>query len=246
MRTLTAIICSGLGVALLATAVSAQSDRKPPVPKGIDPGGVAAAFVGPGVDYTKPVIAAQLARDGEGELIAWDFIDNDALPYLPMPSLQGRPRAAPPARQIPIRADPTDAQSLARAVAFINATPARIVAISMWTGPPASWEHLRQLAEKHRQLFFVVAVDEQVRSQHLSPDWSALLMLDNVVVIETPRGDNQGVHLPFVSWIEVSRFVDCHGSRLLKQSAVAMRSFFVGPTVRSADTPIRGFVGCQR
>jgi hypothetical protein len=66
------------GIASFA-AVAAPSD--PPVPPGRDPGGVAVAIIGPGIDYTQPDIAARLARDGEGEIIGWDFADNDRLPF---------------------------------------------------------------------------------------------------------------------------------------------------------------------
>ena len=54
---------------------------EPKVPPGLDPGGVAIALLGDGVDYTKPELAKRLARDGEGDLIAWDFVDNAIRPY---------------------------------------------------------------------------------------------------------------------------------------------------------------------
>jgi hypothetical protein len=54
---------------------------KPKVPIGVDPGGVAVAFIGPGLDYTQPDIADNLARDGEGELIGFDLIQEDRKPF---------------------------------------------------------------------------------------------------------------------------------------------------------------------
>ncbi len=54
---------------------------KPKVPVGVDPGGVAVAFIGPGLDYTQPDIAESLARDGEGELIGFDLVANDRKPF---------------------------------------------------------------------------------------------------------------------------------------------------------------------
>jgi hypothetical protein len=62
-------------------ALAAEPAKKPPVPPGVDPGGVLIALIGEGIDYTMPAIAARLARDGEGELIGWDFADNDRRPY---------------------------------------------------------------------------------------------------------------------------------------------------------------------
>jgi hypothetical protein len=63
------------------TASLADPVVKPPVPIGVDPGGVLIALIGEGVDYTNSAIAKRLARDGEGELIGWDFIDRDRRPY---------------------------------------------------------------------------------------------------------------------------------------------------------------------
>ena len=68
-------------VLAIASAALAEPVKKPPVPPGVDPGGVLIAIIGEGVDYTKTEIAARLARDGEGEIIGWDFIDNDRRPY---------------------------------------------------------------------------------------------------------------------------------------------------------------------
>src|SRR4029077_8292457 len=63
----------------LATTAAAQR-KKPPLPPGRDPGGVAIALLGSGIDYTVPHIAQRLARDGEGELIGFDLVDNDNRP----------------------------------------------------------------------------------------------------------------------------------------------------------------------
>lgn len=59
-----------------ANTGSAQA-ADPKVPPGQDPGGPALALIGGGVDYTSADIAHRLARDGEGEPISWDLIDND-------------------------------------------------------------------------------------------------------------------------------------------------------------------------
>ena len=72
----------------LTPAFAADPAARPPVPIGVDPGGVLIAIIGDGVDYTQPDIAARLARDGEGELIGWDLIDNDRRPYGDKGSLQ--------------------------------------------------------------------------------------------------------------------------------------------------------------
>ena len=72
-------IAALLFVFLFNAALAAGT--KPPVPAGTDPGGVKIAIIGAGVDYTQPGIAVRLARDGEGEIIGWDFIDDDRRPF---------------------------------------------------------------------------------------------------------------------------------------------------------------------
>ena len=75
------ILAAVLVIALAATGASAQSPAKPKVPPGTDPGGTAIALIAHGVDYTDPEIAPRLARDGEGDIIGWDFIAGDNKPY---------------------------------------------------------------------------------------------------------------------------------------------------------------------
>lgn len=63
------------------TTTPAAKLTKPKVPIGVDPGGIPVAFIGPGLDYTQPDIAENLARDGEGELIGFDLITEDRKPF---------------------------------------------------------------------------------------------------------------------------------------------------------------------
>jgi hypothetical protein len=72
-----------LAVALLVAAAAAKTPTgKPPVPAGAPTSGFGVALLSDGIDYTRPGIAAKLARDGEGEIIGWDVVDNDRRPYL--------------------------------------------------------------------------------------------------------------------------------------------------------------------
>jgi subtilisin family serine protease len=132
---------AGLPVALALTDVArAQRSeaRKPRLPPGRDPGGVPVAVLGAGVDYQRPSIAERLARDGEGEAIAWDAIDGDALPFEDAGTHRGRSAPgeagtamvlrllseAPRVRLIPVRVPEND---LASGLAFALRTPARII-----------------------------------------------------------------------------------------------------------------------
>src|SRR2546423_15285496 len=68
------IVATTLGVAAVAQG------KKPPLPPGRDPGGVAIALITTGIDYTVLEVGQRLARDGEGELIGWDLGDQDRKP----------------------------------------------------------------------------------------------------------------------------------------------------------------------
>jgi hypothetical protein len=184
-------------VALLALAHAAGAEpTKPPLPPGRDPGGIAIALFTTGIDYTLPDVAARLARDGEGELIGWDAVDGDTRPLAA--------RAAAPAnwggdgtllaravgvsgrRLIPVRVAPADPASLAVAVAFIAATPARIVAVPMWSAAAAEWEPFGRAAARASGLLFIVAAGNPGGNDS-DPVWPAAFGLSNVLVVSLVR-----------------------------------------------------------
>jgi hypothetical protein len=105
---------------------------KPRPPPGRDPGGIAIAVVGAGMDYTRPDVAARVARDGEGELIGWDATDDDPRPFAAGVGLP--PLIEPGTRLVVVRAQSTG-PDLTRAFAFLARAPARIVVV---TQPPTS------------------------------------------------------------------------------------------------------------
>lgn len=186
--------CVGLLSMLVAITLeigAAAQESKPRVPAGRDPGGVAIALIGTGIDYTIPAIAQRLARDGEGELIGWDLEDKDRRPF--DKSKGGTPAewggdgtlvaslvmAGRMIRLVPVRADIRDRASLARAIAFIAQTPARIAVLPMWSTVRQDWEPLRQMAERFKEVLIVVPATQG--SQAVYP---AALGLDNVLAVE--------------------------------------------------------------
>ena len=58
-----------------------QEAIDPPIPPFNDPGGIPVAIVDTGVNYTLPSINSRLARDGEGQLIGYDYWDLDHRPF---------------------------------------------------------------------------------------------------------------------------------------------------------------------
>ena len=156
--------------ALFQCGTAAAGD--PRLPAGEDPGGTAIALVGGGVDYTSAKIAPRVARDGEAELIGWDLIDNDRTPYA---SAGGATDAASSdnstalaemmlatyakGRLIPVRVPAGNPDALARAIAFVASTPARVVAITQQLENSNMRMVIRQAAERFKDRVFVVAAD---------------------------------------------------------------------------------------
>ena len=115
-----------IALAALGAAAAAQQ-KKPPVPVGRDPGGMAIALLGTGIDYTLPRLALRLARDGEGELIGWDVEDRDRQPFDASKgdkettgggdgsAIASFLLGAEGTRLVPVRVNPADPVSLARA-----------------------------------------------------------------------------------------------------------------------------------
>jgi hypothetical protein len=180
-------------LALTLAATAAAQRKKPPLPPGRDPGGVAIALLSTGIDYTVPEVARRLARDGEGELIGWDLPDKDNHPFRPSgngpaPAEWGgdgtalvRAFGTPGRRIVPVKIDPTDPRSLARAVAFVAQTPARIVVVPMWSRRQSDWDEFRQAALHFKDLLFVFAAGEEAKDT--AAVWPAAFGLANALVV---------------------------------------------------------------
>jgi hypothetical protein len=178
-----------IALATLAAAAVAQ-ERKPPVPPGRDPGGVAIALLSTGIDYTSPQLAQRLARDGEGELIGWDVEDRDRQPFDrsrgdTRPEWGGDSTAiagylgGDGTRLVPVRVNPADPVSLARAVAFVAKTPARVAILPIWGAEREAWEPFRQAASHFKDVLLIVPAGEGSE-----PVYPAALGLDNVLLVE--------------------------------------------------------------
>lgn len=166
------IFAALLVVALAATGVSAQS-AKPKVPPGTDPGGIAIAFIAHGIDYTDAEIAPRLARDGEGDIIGWDFVTGDNKPYAATPEagIDGTRLAKlilaayARGRLVPLRIAPSDPAQFAQAMRFVLQSPARIVAIPVWNARPEFTEVLNAAAAHARDRLFVIPAGEGLTAQ---------------------------------------------------------------------------------
>jgi hypothetical protein len=185
--------------------IACAEPNKPQLPPGRDPGGIAIALISTGIDYTLPDVAARLARDGEGELIGWDTVDGDNRPRAPRDrgadwtvnwggdgTLLARAVGARGRRLIPVRISPAEPASLARAVAFLAATPARIVAVPMWSATESEWEPFRRAASRASGLLFIAAAGD-AKDHDAHPVWPAAFGLSNVLVVSPGPGTGERV-----------------------------------------------------
>ena len=164
--------------AVWAAAPALAAD--PPVPLGQDAGGTAVAFMTTGIDYRDPAVAKALARDGEGELIGWDFVDDDNQPFdaggngtalAKILAASGR------SRLVPVRVDAREPVSLARAVAFVQRTPARLLIIPLASASRDDWLVFEKAARHVSEVLFVASAG----------DYPAALGLDNMVVVSADK-----------------------------------------------------------
>jgi len=135
----------------LSVCVNAVYAADPKVPAGRDPGGVAVAIVGGGLDYRRETMASRLARDGEGELIGWDFVDGDRHPFAASGGVD--PVAAvivtaSKARLVPVRVAAASEPQIVQALRLLDETPTRIVVLAAAVAPIAR----SNLAAASRQL----------------------------------------------------------------------------------------------
>lgn len=152
MRQVSAIFAALFAGIACVVANAAAGD--PPVPPGRDPGGVPVAIVGILVDYLQPHIAQRLARDGEGEIIGYDFLEGDRRPYCTCPGTEiaevliGEGQAAKP---IVVAASDDNLDQFKRALGYAAATQAKIIVLNSddWSPKAKGRTSLIVAAAKH-------------------------------------------------------------------------------------------------
>jgi hypothetical protein len=159
-------VCLLLSLVLYALVLNsgclAADPAKPAVPAGRDPGGIAVALIGNGIDYSQPSIAPRLARDGEGELIGWDFVDDDRRPLGSAAGIETSQanlllHETTSARLIVVRTSDSRMDAFISAIAFVAQTPARIVLVSSPPDPQERRIGLLETARRAPALLFVAS-----------------------------------------------------------------------------------------
>lgn len=186
-----------LVLACLASTVAAGA--KPRVPIGTDPGGMAIAIIGSGADYARPEIARRLARDGEGELVGWDFRDMDRAPYEPPVNGASGPGTAAASAlvaeaastRLVLLAPKLDAVSLGQAAYFVLRSPVRIALVTVSSANGDDWRHYAEAVRRAPHILFVVAAGDDGADLDASPRYPASLGLDNALVVTASDAGGQ-------------------------------------------------------
>jgi hypothetical protein len=174
---------TGAVLIMLAVAGVAARAEDPALAPGRDPGGTAVAVLADGFDYTRADVAKVLARDGEGEAIAWDAVDGDHRPFARSGS--GTETALAVAakggvRLVAVRVAAGDPVSLAKGVGFAAGTPARVVLVALADQERRGLDVMTAAAKRFEALLFAVSLPAPT-----AEDRKAGEMLANLVLIDS-------------------------------------------------------------
>lgn len=200
----------GLGIAkrLVATivwlAIAAQlaaGAGDPAVPAGVDPGGgMRVAILGRGIDYTADDIHGRLARDGEGEIIGHDFIDDDRQPYAAAGDTdiarvilaEGQATTL-----VPVRTNFGSVSTLALSLGFVVKGPARIVVLLHPFDGENFVSLLRAVAPRFPDRLFIVEAGNEGLDLDPLTEADARGMANVLVVTASDRDGRLAGHVNF-------------------------------------------------
>jgi subtilisin family serine protease len=189
----------------------APEPLNPPVPAGVDPGGITVGIIDSGVNYLLPEIASRLARGPDGEILGYDYADLDRRPFDVAPS--GDPfhperhgtrtaslvlEGAPVARLVPYRYPHHDMARMAALVEDAAARGVRVMNLSLSSFDPADWRPFQAAATAHPEILFVIAAGNHGRDIDVGAVYPAGLRLDNALVVTAATAD--GRLLEGVNW----------------------------------------------
>ena len=174
----------------------------PPVPTGVDPGGVPVALVDSGVNYLLPEIQSRLARESDGRMIGFDYWDMDHRPFdshparsFFFPQRHGTRtasiilREASSAKILPYRYPRPDMSRMQQLIAHISRSGARIVNMSLGSNNARDWDAFEGVARRHPELLFIVSAGNNNRDIDIEPVYPASLTLKNMLVVTSSAGD---------------------------------------------------------
>jgi len=172
------------------------------------------ALVDAGVNYLLPEINRALARDDEGQLIAYDFWDMDNLPFDSHPVSQGNVqrhgtqtasliiREAPFAQLVAYRYPRPDMSRMADLVEHADRHGVGVVGMPLGGNKPEQWHTFEKVASQYPHILFVASAGNNGRDIDSQPVYPAALTLPNMLVVTS--ADNFGQLASGVNWGRVA------------------------------------------
>jgi len=181
--------------ATLARALGAEP-LNPAPPEGSDPGGVSVAVIDSGIAYTRPDIAARLARDESGMIVGYDYWDMDARPFDAdtsvspfFPRRHGTLVAdillgeGPPLRLAAYRYPRPDMDRFTALIGNAAGAGVAVATLAMGSNKAEDWRAFRAAAEAHGSILFIVSAGNNGRDIDETPVYPAAFDLANLLVV---------------------------------------------------------------
>jgi len=183
----------------VSSKISADSNR------------IRVGMVDSGVNYTLPQINARLARDINGQLIGYDFWDNDTLPFdahfgaSPFQiTRHGTGTAslllkeAPFIDLVPYRYPRPDMSRMQNLVEHAADNQVRIIGLPLGGNKAEQWNSFAIAAKNHPDILFIASAGNNGRNIDQQPVYPASLDIDNLLVVTS--ADDFAVPAERVNW----------------------------------------------
>lgn len=170
--------------------------------------GVVIALIDSGVNYLLQDIDTSLARDDLGEIVGYDFLDNDNRPFdedyilggLWFPLRHGTSVASiliklqPKVLIAPYRHPATQPQRYKELVEHLSRNGIRLANISIGGSNREEWEEFRKAAETHPSILFIISAGNEGKDLDMESRYPATFGLKNAIVVSAL--DKNGKLLP--------------------------------------------------
>ncbi len=168
----------------------------PPLPDKGRSDGLRVALIDSGVNYQLDEIANSLAQDKDGNIIGYDFWDDDQTPFDANPSRSPffvqrhgtrtasiTLREAPDIALVPYRYPRPDMSRMTRLVKHAAANGIRIVGMPLGSNNNLEWLAFSKAVEAHPEILFIVSAGNNGRNIDSHPVYPAAFEHSNILVV---------------------------------------------------------------
>jgi hypothetical protein len=225
------IRAAAIALILSASAAMAQA---PPIAPAKPVAGFAVAFMTVGIDYTQPDVAVKLARDGEGEAIAWSAMTLTPRPFLRLGPDDALVRLSP-VLIAPIQIDPAADETWSHAMAFLARSPLRVAVISAAIPTPATEvgaakgvlffraADARDVSPRPDNVIAVAALSSEAGAAPATRAIADLILAPPAATREAPGGPDQAPRTPAEAALLAAALFTCMDLSAARSPAAAKR-----------------------